>query len=123
MLVHSSERYNTDMKIGKDLVAASAVPLILSILSEGESYGYTIIQRVRELSGGEISWTDGMLYPVLHRLEGQGVLESRWDASEAGRKRKYYRLTAAGRQVLDEQRKQWLTVHMTLNKLWGLGHV
>ncbi len=111
------------MKIAKDLVAASAVPLILSILCEGESYGYTIIQRVRELSGGEIAWTDGMLYPVLHRLEGQGVLESRWDTSEAGRKRKYYRLTAAGRLALDEQRKQWLTVHATLNKLWGLGHV
>ncbi len=111
------------MKIAKDLVAASAVPLILSILSEGESYGYTIIQRVRDLSDGEIAWTDGMLYPVLHRLEGQGVLDSRWDTSEAGRKRKYYRLTAAGRLTLDEQRKQWLTVHSTLNKLWGLGHV
>lgn len=111
------------MKIGKDLVAASAVPLILSILSEGESYGYTIIQRVRDLSDGEIAWTDGMLYPVLHRLEGQGVLESRWEASELGRKRKYYRLTAAGKVALDEQRKQWLTVHSTLNKLWGLGHV
>lgn len=111
------------MKLGKDLVAASAVPLILSILSEGESYGYTIIQRVRELSDGEIEWTDGMLYPVLHRLEAQELLESRWEASEAGRKRKYYRLNAAGRKLLADQQQQWLTVNSTLNKLWGLGHV
>ena len=59
------------MAISKDLVAASATPLILSILNEGESYGYAIIQRVRELSKGEMTWTDGMLYPVLHRLEQQ----------------------------------------------------
>jgi DNA-binding PadR family transcriptional regulator len=111
------------MKLGKDLVAASAVPLILSILSEGESYGYTIIQRVRELSDGEIEWTDGMLYPVLHRLEAQELLESRWGTSEAGRKRKYYRLNTAGRQFLADQQQQWLTVNSTLNKLWGLGHV
>ena len=60
------------MKLTKDLVAASAVPLILALLEEGENYGYAIIRRVRELSGGAIEWTDGMLYPVLHRLEAQG---------------------------------------------------
>ncbi len=63
------------MNIGKDLVAASATPLVLSILSEGESYGYAIIKRVDELSGGELQWTDGMLYPVLHRLERNGYVE------------------------------------------------
>jgi DNA-binding PadR family transcriptional regulator len=110
------------MKLPKDLVAASAVPLVLSILSEGESYGYTIIQRVRELSGGEMEWTDGMLYPVLHRLEAQGLVRARWDVSEAGRKRKYYALTAAGQGALCEQREQWLLVHATLTKLWGTGH-
>jgi len=51
------------MNIGKDLVAASATPLVLSILNDGESYGYAIIKRVDELSGGELQWTDGMLYP------------------------------------------------------------
>ena len=57
------------MHIDKDLVAASATPLVLAILAEGESYGYAILKRVRELSGGELEWTDGMLYPLLHRLE------------------------------------------------------
>ena len=108
------------MRLTKDLVAASAVPLILSILEGGESYGYALIQRVRELSGGEIEWTDGMLYPVLHRLEAQGYIESRWRTADTGRKRKYYALNGHGRQALREQREQWLVVHGALAKLWGV---
>jgi PadR family transcriptional regulator, regulatory protein PadR len=111
------------MKLTKDLVAASAVPLILSILEEGESYGYAIIQRVRALSGGEIAWTDGMLYPVLHRLEEQGYIVSRWQESEAGRKRKYYTVKPAGREALREQKEQWRLVQTILGKLWGVQHV
>jgi DNA-binding PadR family transcriptional regulator len=111
------------MKLAKDLVAASAAPLVLSILEEGESYGYAIIQRVKELSGGEIEWTDGMLYPILHRLEAQGFVQARWGESEAGRRRKYYALTRGGRQALGDQKAQWLLVHATLSKLWGASHV
>ena len=62
------------MELGKDLVAASATPLVLAILMEGDSYGYAIIKRVATLSGGHLHWTDGMLYPVLHRLERQGLV-------------------------------------------------
>src|SRR3954470_13190242 len=102
------------MKLTKDLVAASATPLVLAILAEGESYGYAIIQRVRELSGGQIVWTDGMLYPVLHRLEAQGDVKAQWRESAGGRRRKYYTLRRAGRQALTEQKAQWLTVHETL---------
>lgn len=98
------------MHISKDLVAASAAPLVLSILAQGENYGYAIIQRVRELSGGEIQWTDGMLYPVLHRLEDQGCIRSRWGASDTGRKRKYYRLAAPGRKALQVHQSQWRLV-------------
>jgi len=110
------------MKLPKDLVAASAVPLLLSILEEGESYGYRIIQRVRELSGGAMVWTDSMLYPVLHRLEAQGLIRSRWDVSETGRKRKYYALTAHGKRALAEQQQQWQIVNATLTKQWGMSH-
>jgi PadR family transcriptional regulator, regulatory protein PadR len=112
--------YDGRMRLTKDLVAASAVPLILSILEEGESYGYALIQRVRELSGGEIDWTDGMLYPVLHRLEAQGYIESAWRTSEAGRQRKYYGLKGHGRKALQAQKEQWRLVHGTLAKLWGV---
>jgi len=107
------------MKLTKDLVAASATPLVLAILEEGESYGYAIIQRVRELSEGRIVWTDGMLYPVLHRLEAQGSIAARWRESEIGRRRKYYTLQRPGRQALKEQKEQWLLVHNTLSAAWG----
>lgn len=107
------------MKLTKDLMAASAVPLLLSILKEGENYGYAIIQRVRELSSGEIEWTDGMLYPVLHRLEAQECVKSRWVEAESGRKRKYYSLNRKGAQLLAEQKQQWSVVQSTLLQLWG----
>ena len=102
------------MDIGKDLVAASATPLVLAILSEGESYGYAIIKRVDELSGGELQWTDGMLYPVLHRLERNGLVRASWGRSESGRRRKYYRLTDQGYEELANQQRQWEVVNETL---------
>ena len=102
------------MDIGKDLVAASATPLVLAILSEGESYGYAIIKRVDGMSGGELQWTDGMLYPVLHRLERNGLVETSWGRSQSGRRRKYYRLTDQGSEELANQQRQWQVVNDTL---------
>jgi DNA-binding PadR family transcriptional regulator len=106
------------MDVGKDLVAASATPLVLAILAEGDSYGYAIIKRVAELSGGHLQWTDGMLYPVLHRLERQGHVSAQWSASETGRKRKYYRITADGRAQLAAHREQWHVVDEALRGIW-----
>lgn len=103
----------------KELVAASSRPLVLSILAEGESYGYEIIQRVRQLSGGKLVWTEGMLYPVLHRLEREGLVKSVWRTAETGRKRKYYKLVRKGAAALAHERRQWLSVHGTLAALWG----
>ncbi len=77
------------VKINKELNAASAASIVLGILQKGESYGYAIVQQVRELSDGEVEWTDGMLYPILHRKESEGWVASRWGLSETGRKRKY----------------------------------
>ncbi|MBN9615360.1 MAG: PadR family transcriptional regulator [Acidobacteriales bacterium 59-55] len=106
------------MDVAKDLVAASSTPLVLAILAEGESYGYAIIKRVAELSGGHLQWTDGMLYPVLHRLERQGYVAAKWDASETGRRRKYYRITEEGQAELTAQRQQWKAVDDTLRGIW-----
>ena len=106
------------MDLGKDLVAASATPLVLAILAEDDSYGYAIIKRVNELSGGQMQWTDGMLYPVLHRLERQGFVTTKWRSSESGRRRKYYRLTREGRTQLADQRRQWQAVDKTLRGVW-----
>jgi DNA-binding PadR family transcriptional regulator len=106
------------MEINKDLIAASSTPIVLAILAEGDSYGYAILQRVRELSGGHLEWTDGMLYPVLHRLGRLGHVEARWEVAESGRRRKYYRITPQGRAQLEEQRKQWQAVDDTLRGIW-----
>jgi transcriptional regulator len=110
------------MDLGKDLVAASATPLVLAILAEGESYGYAIIKRVSDLSGGHLQWTDGMLYPVLHRLERNGLVAAKWGESESGRRRKYYRLTKDGRRQLDAERDRWKVVDETLHRIWKLSY-
>src|ERR1700683_4336378 len=109
--------------MSRELVAASAEPLVLSLLARGETYGYAIIQEIKKLSGDKIEWTDGMLYPVLHRMEDKGLIQSRWAESETGRKRKYYALKVDGKKALKKQREQWLTVHGTLAKLWETQHV
>jgi len=104
--------------VSKDLVAASSRPLVLSILARGENYGYAILQEVKRLSKGELEWTDGMLYPVLHRLEREGLVQARWRKAESGRRRKYYSLSTSGGRELEEGRKQWMTVNRTLNQAW-----
>ena len=104
--------------LDKELIAASTVPLVLSVLTGGETYGYALIQRVRALSSGKIEWTEGMLYPVLHWMEKEDLIESEWREAETGRKRKYYRLRKEGRKALQAEKQQWLTVHETLAKLW-----
>jgi PadR family transcriptional regulator PadR len=109
--------------ISKDLTAASSSALVLSILDESDSYGYQIIQSVRALSEKKIEWTDGMLYPVLHRLEARGLIASYWKRAPSGRRRKYYKISEEGRKALAEERDQWDTVDSTLRKLWSGGHV
>jgi PadR family transcriptional regulator PadR len=107
------------MRIAKDLVAASATPLVLGILADGQSYGYAILKQVNELSGGQLEWTDGLLYPLLHRLERQGLVESAWQTPAGGRRRKYYRITDRGRAELADQHRQWAAVVDALRGVWS----
>jgi DNA-binding PadR family transcriptional regulator len=106
------------VKVAKDLVAASATPMVLGILAEGASYGYAILRRINELSGGELDWTEGLLYPLLHRLERLGYAESSWQSVAGERRRKYYRITDKGLAELAEQRRQWGTVTDALKEIW-----
>ena len=106
-------------RLAKDLMAASAAPLLLAILAEGDSYGYAILRRVRELSGGRLEWTEGMLYPVLHRLEERGSIRARWVPSDAGPPRKVYALSRDGRRALAEARGQWDVANDTLQRAWS----
>lgn len=104
----------------KSLVAASSKPLILGILQEGTSYGYKIIQRVKEISQGQIEWSDGMLYPVLHRLEKEKLIESKWMQSDEGRHRKYYSITKAGKEALHTEKEHWMSMNQVMHNLWLL---
>ena len=104
----------------KGLMAATTKPMILSILQEGKNYGYKIIQRIKEISGGSLQWSDGMLYPILHRLEKEGFITSEWIISDLGRKRKYYSITDVGKVELQTEKESWMGVHAILIQLWGL---
>lgn len=105
----------------KSLVAASLEPLLLTLLSEGEVYGYELIQRAERLSGGKIRWTASKLYPLLHHLENEGLAEAAWYPSESGPDRKYYRLTRKGAAALETTKRDWLELHGILARLWMPG--
>ncbi len=104
--------------VSKKLIAASTKPIILSLLLSGENYGYQILKRIRSVSGGKISWSSAMLYPVLHRLVKDGSIRSEWKLSEKGRMRKYYCLTELGLRELEVEKEQWISVDGILRKLW-----
>lgn len=105
--------------ISRELTAASSAPIVLSILSSnGETYGYELIKKVRLCSQEQLKWTEGMLYPVLHRLQTKGLIRSRWAKGEGGPRRRYYQITAKGKKSLQSQRDQWRTVNETLEQLW-----
>lgn len=106
--------------ISKELVGASCRPILLSILARGETYGYELLQRMRDLSGGDFDWKDGTLYPVLHRMESEGIIHSQWRVAENGRRRKYYQITPQGVKALETEKRQWLQVDAILARLWGL---
>ncbi|MDO8539066.1 MAG: helix-turn-helix transcriptional regulator [Opitutaceae bacterium] len=107
----------------KELVAASTEPMILALLSKGESYGYAIVQEILARSQNQIEWTDGMLYPVLHRMEHKGWIKSRWGESDTGRKRKYYSITKDGKMILEKHHAEWTLVHDVLAGLRRARHV
>ena len=105
------------MTFPKDLVAASATPMILAILSREATYGYAIIRKVLEISDHQIDWTEGMLYPVLHRLESSGLITSSWNHAENGRRRKYYAITTEGTREFNQLLTQWDIVQRALQSL------
>ncbi len=104
----------------KELIGASTIPLLLTVLQSGEYYGYELIKKAASLSGGKLKWSEAMLYPVLHRLERDGSIGARWVIMENGRKRKYYSITAQGKSLLAEKRADWLTMIDLFTHVWDL---
>lgn len=95
-------------------MAASTRPMILAILSRGEDYGYSIIQKVKEISGGHLQWTDGMLYPVLQRMEMDDLIQSKWKLSDGSRPRRYYTITEKGFKELESELVSWRNIWQAL---------
>lgn len=104
----------------KELTGASTIPIILSVLSKGENYGYAIIKQVADFSGGKLDWSEPMLYPVLHRMDKQGLINAEWRVLENGRKRKYYSITEAGREALQNKKEEWVDMIRVMTQLWDL---
>jgi len=118
-LLHRTSMHLIMAELSKDLIAASATPLILSILSVEESYGYQIIKKITEISDDRIHWKEGTLYPVLHKMEKSGIINSKWKVADNGRKRKYYQINKKGKKILDDELDHWRLIFNSLKKLWS----
>lgn len=99
------------MKIDKELVGASTALLVLSTLAREATYGYQLLRAINKEAEGLFTWQEGTLYPVLHKLELDGLVESEWREAETGRRRKYYHVTRKGRETLAEGVSQWNQWH------------
>lgn len=107
---------------GKELVGASTAVLVLGVLSRGPSYGYEIVRLLNAEAHGAFAWQEGTVYPVLHKLEQQGLVRCRWRQAPTGRKRKYYALTNKGRDALDAGTRQWGLFHDLIHRIAGATH-
>lgn len=94
-------------KIRGQLLKGTTPLLVLTILRDGELYGYEIAQRIRERSGGAFVPSEGSLYPALHSLEAEGALQATWRDSDKGPRRRYYRITPKGGALLAEREREW----------------
>ena len=104
--------------ISKDLVAATSIPLILSILTENETYGYDLIKKIKERSDGKLEFAEGTIYPVLKKLEEKKFISSKWRLGETDKQRKYYRITSVGKKQLQLEKNNWLIIHNIFEQLW-----
>ncbi len=108
-------------RISKDLVGVSSSSIILSLLKQGDSYGYEMIQKVNEFTNGEVQWHEVGIYPILKKLESEGMIKSYWVVKEGERPRKYYSLLEPGIRQLETNKYEWNLVESLYKKLWSLG--
>lgn len=107
------------MDFDKGLIGGSTVLLILSLLEEGDRYGYEIMRELELRSDNAFQFKEGTLYPVLHKLENNGYVESYKEKGERGRARKYYKITRNGKKQLAKEKKKWNMFSMSVNKVIG----
>lgn len=105
-------------KIPKELMGASSIPLILSILLSHDTYGYEIMKQLKELSNSRLIWKEGSLYPVLKKMENLKYIKSYWNVKDFDRPRKYYKLLAGGQKALNDSKEDWALMQNIFDSLW-----
>ncbi|MBT4482669.1 MAG: PadR family transcriptional regulator [Candidatus Latescibacteria bacterium] len=95
------------MNINKELVGASSALLVLKVLARKPDYGYEIVKKVNEAADNFYTWQEGTIYPLLRKLEKEGLLRSQWESAGNKRRRKYYYITAKGRETITEGTREW----------------
>ena len=108
--------------IDANVKRGSAELAVLSLLERGAMHGYEIAKRVEQETGGVLKFDVASLYPLLYRMEKQGWVVASWQESDAGRRRRCYKLTREGRKQLVPLRLQWKSFFEALNRLGGLAH-
>ena len=106
--------------ISKELIGASAAPIILSVLKNGDNYGYEIVLKVKQLTNDEIRWKEASIYPVLKKLESRGLIRSYWEKADNDRHRKYYTILPEGKKQFEHNMHEWELIHSLFGKLWNL---
>ena len=109
------------MDFSQDLIRGSIVPLVLAMLKDRPMYGYEMVKVVNARTAGRLEWKEGTLYPALHRLEAHRLVSSRWQevpaGKAAGRRRKYYAITAKGLAELARRAQEWRQFSTAVNAL------
>jgi len=105
-----------------DIHKGSAEMILLALLEDRSRHGYELAKRIEAQSESQLQFHVASLYPMLYRLERKGLVEGRWVEKAGERRRRYYKLTAAGRKALAERRKSWREFVRALNRLTGFNH-
>ncbi len=106
------------MRVSKELMKGTGAALVMRVLEREDLYGYRIVKTLEEMSEGLFHMNEGSLYPILHALEAEGLLDSYWQEYD-GRRRKYYTLTAKGKRALAEKKEEWQTFSSAVSKVLG----
>jgi PadR family transcriptional regulator, regulatory protein PadR len=112
----------TKADLDRELKKGSAELLILSLLEARPRHGYEISQVIESRSDGVLKFHVASFYPLLYRLEKRGWIQGRWIEKAGQRRRRYYKLTAAGRGMLKQQRNTWLEFVAAMQRITGLKH-
>ncbi len=105
-----------------ELTKGTLALVILSLLRRRAMYGYSIVTTVREATDGAFEWTEGSLYPCLHKLEAGGFIRGEWEGEAGGRRRKYYHITDAGSQLLAEKTASWRLLSNAIDQVLEESH-